>query len=225
MAERFNEYKICFLGEAGVGKTSILSKHVHGKIDADTCATIGASFQVCRMNNADGDQIKLMVWDTAGQERYRSMIQIYTRGCRVFVIVYDLSDPDSFKAIKQFWLEYATKGIDKDGEKCLFFIVGNKSDLVEDHKLLLERIDRGYQYVKSLEDQYYIRYFHTSAKQGTSASDLFKEIVQYIDNYNIKPSLEFKSLLDDNSNSSSNNHSHEGWGTYLYNQAWKCDIL
>jgi len=225
MGEKFKEYKVCFLGEAGVGKTSILSKYIRGRIDMDVCATIGASFQVCKMNNAHGEQIKLMIWDTAGQERYRSMIQIYTRGCRIFIIVYDLSEQSSFDAIKKFWLDYASKNISKDEENCLFFIVGNKSDLVYDHELLLKRLNEGYQYVKSLQDQYNVRYFHTSAKTGTSISDLFTEIVQYIDICEIKPSVEYKSLLDDNLNHNTSANDQEGWGTYLYNQAWKCNLL
>ena len=127
MGEKFKEYKVCFLGDAGVGKTSILSKYIRGRIDMDVCATIGASFQVCKMNNIHGEQIKLMIWDTAGQERYRSMIQIYTRGCRVFIIVYDLSEQSSFEAIKNFWLDYASKNIVKDEQNK---IIHSEADII-----------------------------------------------------------------------------------------------
>jgi Ras-related protein Rab-5C len=224
MGEKVKEYKVCLLGDAGVGKTSILSKQFRGRIDVDSCATIGSSFQMSKMYNSAGDPLKLMIWDTAGQERYRSMIQIYTRGCRIFILVYDLSYQESFNSIKNFWMNYAAQSVVGDEKNCLFFVVANKSDLVDGSQLLLERLNEGYSYIKTLQDKYHIKFLHTSAKTGNSISNLFAEIVDSIEEHDIKPSVQIKSLIDEYKTPETNKNDNS-WGTYLYNQAWKCNIL
>ena len=80
-----------FIGDSGVGKTSLIMRGTNGVFDSESNSTIGFSFQ--RMKRQG---LNLMIWDTAGQEMYRSMIKMYYRGVHAAVIVYDLTSQDSF---------------------------------------------------------------------------------------------------------------------------------
>ena len=91
-------FKVIFLGDSGVGKTSLIVRGTHGIFEHQN-STIGFSFQRLKKNNVD-----LMLWDTAGQEMYRSMVKMYYRGIHAAVIVYDISNKESFLSV-QNWIK------------------------------------------------------------------------------------------------------------------------
>ena len=88
--------------------------------------TIGALFLTKKIV-VNGNHIKFDIWDTAGQERFRTITSSYYRGAHGIIVVYDVTDADSFNNVKQ-WLQeidrYAAEGVNK-------LLVGNKSDLVD----------------------------------------------------------------------------------------------
>lgn len=90
----------------------------------------------------DGKTIKLQIWDTAGQERFRTITSSYYRGAHGIIVVYDVTDTESFNNVKQ-WLHeidrYACDNVNK-------LLVGNKSDLTT--KKVVE-----YQTAKEFADQ------------------------------------------------------------------------
>ena len=92
--------KIIIIGESGVGKTALLHKYVMGKFIEDHKATIGADF-LSKEITVDDKIVTLQIWDTAGQERFQSLGNAFYRGSDACVLVYDVTDENSFQ---QVWL-------------------------------------------------------------------------------------------------------------------------
>merc|ERR1719224_106523 len=98
-----NKYKLVFLGEQAVGKTSVITRFMYDTFDNNYQATIGIDFLSKTMYLEDRT-VRLQLWDTAGQERFRSLIPSYIRDSSVAVVVYDISSKQSFMSIER-WLD------------------------------------------------------------------------------------------------------------------------
>jgi len=90
--------KLIILGESGVGKTSILNQYVSGKFSEEYKATIGADFLTKELT-LDDKLVTLQIWDTAGQERFQSLGSAFYRGSDACVLVYDITNEQSFKKL------------------------------------------------------------------------------------------------------------------------------
>mmetsp|Transcript_34728 Transcript_34728/g.87317 ORF Transcript_34728/g.87317 Transcript_34728/m.87317 type:complete len:112 (-) Transcript_34728:598-933(-) len=93
--------KVVIIGDTCVGKTCIARRFVSGQCEMQTGSTIGASFLTKRLY-VDDVKMKLQIWDTAGQERFRSMVPMYYRGASAALLVYDVTEPESFESIKDW---------------------------------------------------------------------------------------------------------------------------
>jgi len=118
-----NNFKVVFLGKSGVGKTSITLRFCRDTFLDGTEATIGASF-LTKMLTISERQIKFEMWDTAGQERYRALAPMYYRNADAAVLVYDITDSESFTALQSWYLE-----LQKNVPSCIIVLAGNKLDL------------------------------------------------------------------------------------------------
>jgi len=116
--------KIVVLGNSGVGKTSLLYRYVHGSYSTDQPNTIGAAFMTKRIF-IDDWKVKFQIWDTAGQERFRSMTPMYYRAAAAAILVYDITSPESFEAVKEWVTELKTNVTDD----IVIAIAGHKVDL------------------------------------------------------------------------------------------------
>ncbi len=97
----FKKFKFVFLGDQGVGKSSIIQRYIQDSFNLDQSPTIGIDFSI--KNIQIGEQTyKLHLWDTAGQERFKSLIPAYIKDCQVAIIVYDVTSQDSFKNISNW---------------------------------------------------------------------------------------------------------------------------
>lgn len=119
----YSENKIVFVGQSGVGKSSIIERFTQNTFTNYTESTIGASFVVGTIQK-NGKSLKLGIWDTAGQERYDSLVPLYYRDAKVGVVVYDITSTDSFEKAK-YWIENLK--INEPSVKCV--VVGTKMDL------------------------------------------------------------------------------------------------
>merc|ERR1719461_2109861 len=121
MAEPGVDLKLVLLGEKAVGKTSIFNRYVYDEV-FKTQMTIGAYFALknCKIKERS---YKIAIWDTAGEEKFDALTKFYTRGAHCAIICYDLTEHQSFTAVKK----WATK-LDKD---CVVMILGNKLDLIQ----------------------------------------------------------------------------------------------
>ncbi|KAM0752849.1 hypothetical protein T439DRAFT_271380, partial [Meredithblackwellia eburnea MCA 4105] len=112
------------VGSQGVGKTSIVHRYTSGHFSYSLTSTIGASFLTKRLV-VDGCKVRLQLWDTAGQERFRSMAPLYYRGALAAILVYDITNLESFYDIKN-WLDELRRNMSPD---LIIHVVGSKVDL------------------------------------------------------------------------------------------------
>ncbi|KAL0303300.1 UNVERIFIED_CONTAM: Ras-related protein RA [Sesamum radiatum] len=110
--------KLVLLGDSGVGKSCIVLRFVRGQFDPTSKVTVGASFLSQTIALQDSTTVKFEIWDTAGQERYAALAPLYYRGAAVAVVVYDITNPESF-AKAQYWVK---DGIDHAEKNGMFFI-------------------------------------------------------------------------------------------------------
>ena len=156
--------KIVLLGEAGVGKTSIITRYISGSFSQIVMTSTGSSFVAKKIELEDKKKVKLQIWDTAGQEKYRSLAKIFYQSAAVAVLVYDITLKKSFEQIKEYWVKEIKENAPED---IIIAIAANKSD---DYLNQEVTIDEGKELAKSLD----ALFICTSAKLGNGIDDLFK---------------------------------------------------
>lgn len=159
------KYKLVFLGDQSVGKTSIITRFMYDNFDRHYQATIGIDFLSKTMYLEDRT-VRLQLWDTAGQERFRSLIPSYIRDSSVAVVVYDVTNRASFVNTTK-WVEDVRAERGSDVVICL---VGNKTDLGNDKRQVsTEEGDE-----KATKDG--LLFMECSAKAGYNVKSLFRKL-------------------------------------------------
>ena len=148
--------KVVLLGEAGVGKTSIIQQFAYHQFDPDCLSSITAQFISKTMDYKDYGTIKYDIWDTAGQEKYRSMAKIFYKDAKVVIFVYDITSYATFEGIKDYWYEQIKVNCENDA---ILAVVANKNDLYDEQKvsdetgqLFADNIDAIFQSTSALSD-------------------------------------------------------------------------
>jgi Ras-related protein Rab-6A len=159
------KYKLVFLGDQSVGKTSIITRFMYDNFDRHYQATIGIDFLSKTMYLEDRT-VRLQLWDTAGQERFRSLIPSYIRDSSVAVVVYDVSNRASFTNTTK-WVEDVRAERGNDVVICL---VGNKTDLGNDKRQV--STEEGEE--KAKKDG--LMFMECSAKAGYNVKSLFRKL-------------------------------------------------
>ena len=127
------KYKLIFLGDQSVGKSCILNRFLNDTFIEEYQTTIGLDFQSKNVQ-IDNQDIHLLLYDTAGQEKFRSLIPMYTRDANIILLVYDISNRDSFTNLSQ-WLKDLTN---VNMEEIILCVVGNKIDLIDKRAVNIE---------------------------------------------------------------------------------------
>jgi len=171
------KYKLVILGDQSVGKTSIITRFMYDTFDNTYQATIGIDFLSKTLWLQDRN-VRLQLWDTAGQERFRSLIPSYIRDSSVAIIVYDITNRNSFLNTT-YWLD----GVRTErGQDVGVMLVGNKTDLNEKRQVPIEEGE-----AKAKEHN--IMFIETSAKAGVNIKALFRKIAaSLLDNNSVQPS-------------------------------------
>lgn len=159
------KYKLVFLGDQSVGKTSIITRFMYDNFDRHYQATIGIDFLSKTMYLEDRT-VRLQLWDTAGQERFRSLIPSYIRDSSVAVVVYDVSNRASFLNTTK-WVEDVRAERGTDVVICL---VGNKTDLGNDKRQV--STEEGEE--RARKDG--LMFMECSAKAGYNVKSLFRKL-------------------------------------------------
>ncbi|KAI9226759.1 MAG: ras family-domain-containing protein [Piptocephalis tieghemiana] len=160
------KFKLVFLGEQSVGKTSLITRFMYDTFDNTYQATIGIDFLSKTMYLEDRT-VRLQLWDTAGQERFRSLIPSYIRDSSVAVVVYDITNRASFLHTEK-WIEDVRA---ERGSDVILVLVGNKTDLTDRRQVSTEE---GEARAKEAD----VMFIETSAKAGYNVKPLFRKIAQ-----------------------------------------------
>jgi len=190
--------KLVLLGEAAVGKSSLVLRFVNNDFQENKEPTIGAAFltQKC---NLPTRTIKFEIWDTAGQERFASLAPMYYRNAQSALVVYDLTKPTSLIKAKHWVAELqrqASPGI-------VIALVGNKLDLTnetgesnnlgddDEETLNGGEADGDARKISTAEAKSYaeeegLLFFETSAKLGTNVTEVFTAIANAIPETSLK---------------------------------------
>ncbi|KAM0910271.1 hypothetical protein ACQ4PT_014262 [Festuca glaucescens] len=180
------KYKLVFLGDQAVGKTAIITRFMYDKFDATYQATIGIDFLSKTMYLEDRT-VRLQLWDTAGQERFRSLIPSYIRDSSVAVIVYDVTDKQSFLHTSKWIDEVNTER----GGDVLIILVGNKTDLVDQRQV---PTDEG----EAKAKEHGVMFIETSAKAGFNVKALFRTIATSLPGMEALSSAKQEDMVDIN---------------------------
>jgi len=160
------KFKLVFLGEQSVGKTSLITRFMYDTFDNTYQATIGIDF-LSKTMYLDDRTVRLQLWDTAGQERFRSLIPSYIRDSSVAVVVYDVTNAKTFEQTRK-WVD-DVRG--ERGNDVIIVLVGNKTDLADKRQVTEAQ---GQDEAKKNN----LMFIETSAKLGANVKLLFKRIAQ-----------------------------------------------
>lgn len=178
-------YKICLLGDGGVGKTSLRKRFLGKGFQSGYILTIGADFAVQNLQIND-IQYKFQIWDLAGQQRFSAVRALYYKGSHGAILVFDQTRMDSLYNLVK-WKDELFSNV---GRQIPYIILGNKSDLPS--ILSQEEIEKFVSKSQSEERDvpFVIKYLKTSAKSGLNVTEAFEElgltIRAFIDQYKIK---------------------------------------
>lgn len=193
------KFKLVFLGEQSVGKTSLITRFMYDTFDNTYQATIGIDFLSKTMYLEDRT-VRLQLWDTAGQERFRSLIPSYIRDSSVAVVVFDITNRSSFMNTAK-WIDDVRA---ERGNDVIIVLVGNKTDLNDKRQVTTEEGEK-----KSKE--FNVMFIETSAKAGHNVKTLFRKIAQALPGMENTMNETQNQLIDVNINSGTQNAS-EGSG-------------
>ncbi|XP_070580102.1 ras-related protein Rab-37-like isoform X3 [Ptychodera flava] len=160
--------KVMLIGDSGVGKTCLLVRFKDGAfLSGSFISTVGIDFRN-KVVNVDGSKVKLQIWDTAGQERFRSVTHAYYRDAHALLLLYDVTNRQSFDNIRA-WLseinEYANQDV-------VIMLLGNKADMSSDRVVRREEGEK-------LAKDHGVAFMETSAKTGMNVELAFMAVAKY----------------------------------------------
>tara|TARA_Y100000385_G_scaffold289023_1_gene357246 strand:- start:5000 stop:5668 length:669 start_codon:yes stop_codon:yes gene_type:complete len=168
-----NILKIILLGDSGVGKSRICNRYFKSDKSFENGATVGVdfNFKIFTVNNTI---YRVHLWDTAGQERFRSIIRSYYRDIDASILVFDVTNKNSFMNIKNWIVD-----IETNSENKLIFLIGNKIDIQDNNSITDKEINN------LLEEYPIINKFYTiSAKTDVNLDNALNDIFIKSINYN-----------------------------------------
>lgn len=175
MNEDVKRIKIIIIGESGVGKTCIIKRFVYDEHNSNEFPTSSLSFATKNINvseNGVEEEIKLEVWDTVGQEKYKAMAQIFFKNSNAMILVYDITNKESFEQLKNYWIDKINEYNSND---LTLAVAANKSDLYMKEQV---KEEEGREFAQKIGAIFRL----TSAKNGEGIKEMFNVIgKKYLD--------------------------------------------
>ena len=163
---------IFLLGDSLTGKTSIVNSFFGVSFSEQQMKTIGIDNYIKEIELKNRKKIKIQIYDTAGQEQYRSnAFTILKTKCEGIVLIYSITDEDSFNNIFEYWINELNGIIDLS--KYPIYFIGNKCDLEEERLVFHEQAEKA-------SSKYKFKFMETSAKTNINIQELFTNISQDI---------------------------------------------
>ena len=167
---KIEDIKVITLGNSAVGKTSFLMKYIDNSFTLTYTTTLGIDFKQKKIKLKDGRDVRLRIFDTAGQERFKAVSVSFIKKADGVILIYDISDIESFEAVEN-WIK-SIREIGKD--KLPIILVGNKCDLSDDKRMisLKEGQDKA--------NEFNIPFYETSCKEGINIKEVFEKLIDDI---------------------------------------------
>ncbi|CAD8088282.1 unnamed protein product [Paramecium sonneborni] len=162
------DVKVVMLGDKAVGKSSLASRFCFDKFQSEYEITIGGVYNSVDMA-VKGQQLKIHLWDTAGEEKFKSLLSLYYRDANAAIIVYDITQIETFNSI-QGWLTELDDKIQKDG--MVLALVGNKCDCLESDRKVPKQ--KASEFAKT----HGMIFYETSAKTGEGVKPMFTQLIE-----------------------------------------------
>lgn len=160
--------KVIIIGEAGVGKTSLVKRFVSGHFTRDYRTSIGANLFIKELNISSDNNVSIQIWDIAGQEKWKKMRHLYYRGAHGALFVGDLTRKNTFEQLKEFW----NQDLNKYCEEIPKILVVNKVDL----NSIISNND-----IEKLAQSINVKAtIFTSAKNGQNVEKAFHQIAEAV---------------------------------------------
>jgi len=167
-------HKILVIGEPGIGKTSLIRRYVDNQFDKNYTATLGVDFALKVVPWEDPKMsIQLQLWDIAGQERFSSMTRVYYKQATACVIIFDITRPPTLRAVNRWKADLDSKASLPNGDPIPCLLVANKCDL-PDRPIPKEEIQA------LCDEQGYIGWIETSAKEDVNVSKAMRYLIEHI---------------------------------------------
>ena len=192
--------KLVLIGDVAVGKTSIAKKYVHNEHTIDHVITIGVDYFVKNItinNNKNKYNIRLQLWDTAGMEKFRSITKMYYMGSSYVLIIFDMSNMDSFLNATTSWYQNIINTIQNPH----IIYIGNKCD--KSTKKILDAINLW------LYQNNNIIFFKTSINDTSTLNNVFDYIIDNIIHHYNNNTLPFGTTIKNDSITNSNDTSND----------------
>mmetsp|Transcript_58902 Transcript_58902/g.97443 ORF Transcript_58902/g.97443 Transcript_58902/m.97443 type:complete len:219 (-) Transcript_58902:169-825(-) len=172
--------KVIVLGNSGVGKTALLQQYIHQSFSEAHKSTIGADLYSKKFDIGT-KLINLQIWDTAGQERYQSLGNAFYRGANACVFVFDLTSKASFDRVSEWKAQF--ESVNPTSNAFPYLLIGNKTDLISSHSERQISVIEAQTYASSNG----MKYFETSALNGSNVNDAFHTIAEVASNVSSIP--------------------------------------
>ncbi|MFO8020549.1 MAG: Rab family GTPase [Promethearchaeia archaeon] len=162
-------FKIVILGDAAVGKTSLINQYIEESFSESYKPTLGANIvrKDVMLDEMDA-KVRLIMWDLAGQEKYSVIRSMYFQGCVGALLVYDVTRFNTYETINSRWLKDFQKYVKKEGA---YILIGNKIDLEDKRVVSLEQGETLANEINASD------FIETSAKNGDNVEKAFKNLV------------------------------------------------
>lgn len=190
MSENVQIIKIIIVGDSGIGKSSLINMYCDGNFTDSYISTIGVDF---KLKNIDitNKKYRLKVWDTAGQERFRTITSIYYRGANIVMLMFDLTNKNTFDGLNK-WIQEIKHQMENDNYEIV--LIGNKCEDIKTREIEINKIH-------SFAEHHGMDYFEVSAKKNINVDTTFFNIAKKIaDTKNEKTPISEVSTSDENKN-------------------------
>ena len=168
--DKAQRIKFLVLGESTIGKSCLIERYINNTFKENYIATIGMDIRQKRLdiNNID---VFLTINDTAGQERFRSLTKMVYKNTDGILVGFDLTKPKTLEQV-EFWINQIESNKTKDSSISLV-LFGNKCDMKEKIQVKEEDIEK-------IKEKYNLRYYETSAKDGTNVQNIFEYLAKIV---------------------------------------------
>jgi len=187
--------KVTLIGESQVGKTSLINQYVNNKFEDEYLMTIGNDKMIKEIE-INENKVRLEIWDTIGQENLRSANKIFMKNTDIALIVYDITNRQSFLNLNEFYKELIKMN---ERDKMIIGIAANKSDLYENTEVNKEE---GEEYAKKIN----ALYFESTATDHENVVNIFEELIKvYIENNKEKKNEDTTNNINNSNEDTTNN--------------------